>query len=106
MDKGENWVAHQWKMLGCLGIVSFNLVFTLTLAFSANRDDEIAELKAQIEALQRRVEDLEAQKKETGSPEIEMPKDESPLPVLQGDFPGSWKRPDSDMSFKMGGMSN
>ncbi len=105
MDKGEKWVAHQWKMLGCIGIISFIFGFTLTPAYSADREDEIAELKAEIEALQRRVEDLEAQqgKKETGSPEIEMQKDESLLPVLKGDFPGSYKRPDSDMSFKTGG---
>ena len=105
MDRRDNWVAHQWKMLGCIGIISFIFGFTLTPAYSADREDEIAELKAEIEALQRRVEDLEAQqgKKETGSPEIEMQKDESLLPVLKGDFPGSYKRPDSDMSFKTGG---
>lgn len=54
MNKREHGVAHLWKLLGCVGIVALN-VFTLTPAFSANQDDEIAELKATIEALQRRV---------------------------------------------------
>ncbi len=92
-------------MLGCVGIVFFNLVFTWTPAFSANADEEIAELKATIKALQRRVEALEAQQetKESASQEIQMPKDDSLLPVLKGDFPGSIKRPGSEMSFKIGG---
>jgi hypothetical protein len=62
MAKGENWIPHPWKWLGCVGIVALNFVFTLTPAFSATSTDEIAELKAQIKALQRRVEALEAQK--------------------------------------------
>ncbi len=105
MNKKDHKVAFPWKLLGCMAIVSLNMVFTSSLAFSANPDDEIAELKAQIKALQRRVEDLEAQqeKKEIGSPEIEMAKGESLFPVLKGDFPGSVKRPDSNMSFKVGG---
>ncbi|MCZ6799952.1 MAG: hypothetical protein O7F12_05630 [Nitrospirae bacterium] len=72
MNKTENKVAHQWKILGYVGIIFLNLVFTSPPAFSANPDDEIAELKATIKALQRRVEALETQqeKKEIGSPEI------------------------------------
>ncbi len=107
MDKGKNWVAHQWKILGWLGIVSFNLVFTPTPAFSHDQDGEIAELKATVEALQRRVEELEAQqgKRETVSPEIERPQDALSVPVVKGDFPGSVKRPDSDTSFKIGGYA-
>ena len=99
MAKGENWIPHPWKLLGCVGIVALNFVFTWTPAFSANSDDEIAELKATIKALQRRVEILEAQQetKETDSQEIQMPKDDSWLPVLKGDFPGSMKRPGSEM---------
>jgi hypothetical protein len=106
MHKGGTSVAGQWIiMLGCLGILSFSLLCTWTPAFSAIPDNEIAELKAQIKALQRRVEDLEAQreKKETESPKIEVPKDETQLPVVKGDFPGSYKRPGSEMSFKTGG---
>jgi hypothetical protein len=105
MAKGEIWSLHPWKLLGCVGIVSLNVVFTVLPAFSASQDDEIAELKATIKALQRRVEALEAQqeKKETGSSEIQKQKDESILTVKEGDFPGSWKRPDSNMSFKVGG---
>jgi hypothetical protein len=105
MNKKAHEVAHQWKILGYVGIFFLNLVFTSPPAFSANPDGEIAELKAIIKALQRRVEALEAQqeKKETGSHEIEMAKNESLLPVLKGDFPGSYKRPDSNMSFKVGG---
>jgi len=105
MAKGENWIPHPWKWLHCLVIFSLNLVFTLTPVFSATSTDEIAELKATIKALQRRVEALEAQqeKNETGSSEIVKLKDESILTVKKGDFPGSWKRPDSNMSFKIGG---
>ena len=105
MTKGENRILHPWKWLHCLVIFSWNLVFTLTPAFSATSTDEITELKATIKALQRRVEALEAQqeKKETVSSEIEKPKDESLLTIKKGDFPGSWKRPDSNMSFKIGG---
>jgi len=114
MNKREYGVARLWKRLGYVGIVSCHLIFSLTPAFSATATEEIAELKATIEALQRRVESLEAQqeKKETVSPEIEKTtvsseieklKDELALTVKKGDFPGSWKRPDSDMSFKVGG---
>ena len=108
MDKGGILVASPWNMLGCVGIVAVIIamnVFTMTPAFSAKQNDEIAELKATIAALQRRVEVLESQKgkEEADSPEIEMPKEMSLLSVRQGDFPGSWKRPDSDMSFKIGG---
>jgi len=105
MNKREHGVVQLWKWLGCVGIVSLNVVFTVTPAFSATSTDEIAELKAQIKALQGRVEDLEAQqeKNETGLSEIEKLKDESILTVKKGDFPGSWKRPDSNMSFKIGG---
>jgi len=105
MNRTKTPTAFSWNMLGCLVIVFLNLVLTSPPAFSANSDEEIAELKATIKALQRRVEALEAQqeKKEPGSSEIEKLKDESILTVKKGDFPGSWKRPDSNMSFKVGG---
>jgi hypothetical protein len=104
--KGRNIrTAYPKNMLCCLVLVFLSQPFTTSPALSANPDEEIAELKATIKALQRRVEALEAQQepKETDSPEIEKPKDESLLPVLKGDFPGSVKRPGSDMSFKVGG---
>ncbi len=105
MNRTKTPTAFSWNMLGCLVIVFLNLVLTWTPAFSANSDKEIAELKATIKALQRRVEALEAQQetKETDSQEIQRPKDDSLLPVLKGDFPGSIKRPGSEMSFKIGG---
>ena len=105
MNRTKTPTAFSWNMLGCLVIVFLNLVLTLPPAFSANSDEEIAELKDTIKALQRRVEALEAQQetKETDSQEIQRPKDDSLLPVLKGDFPGSIKRPGSEMSFKIGG---
>jgi len=105
MAKEKSWIPHPLKLVGYVGVISFYVVFTVLPAFSASQDDEIAELKATIKALQRRVEALEAQqeKNETGLSEIEKLKDESILTVKKGDFPGSWKRPDSNMSFKIGG---
>jgi hypothetical protein len=114
MAKEKSWIPHPLKLVGYVGVISLYVVFTVLPAFSATATDEIAELKATIKALQRRVEALEAQqeKKETISSEIEKPtvsseieklKDELALTVKKGDFPGSWKRPGSNMSFKIGG---
>ena len=44
VNKRENGSAYSWNMLGCVGIVFINLVFTWTPAFSANADEGYCQL--------------------------------------------------------------
>ena len=85
---------------------------------SAHQGKEIDELKAQIEALQDRVGQLEGQLEQqksssvpsvstisdSGRPQPEEGSEKATaLPVVLGDFPGSYKVPGSDISVKLGG---
>ncbi|MDH3769952.1 MAG: hypothetical protein OET79_03055, partial [Nitrospirota bacterium] len=89
-----------------------------TPTVNARQSTEIEELKAQIQALQERVEQLEAQPEEprpssipsvSTIPDARKPQnvqeadEATALPLTLGDFPGSYKVPGSDISVKLGG---
>ena len=93
VKRRKTHATYSWSLLGCLAIVFLNVTIIPPSAFPSTPEDEIAELKATMKALQRRMEILEAQQetKESDSQEIQRPEDDSFFPVLKGDFPGSIK---------------
>lgn len=63
--------------------------------------DELSEMKAQLQALQKRIGELEARQAQAPAPQPEQaPASEA---VTGGDFPNSFKLPGSDTSVKIGG---
>ena len=106
------------KAIHGLGIMLVSMVLLGTSSVSAHQGKEIDELKEQIKALQERVEQLERQLEQpkpssdhsvstisiskTAQKE-ERPEEVAALPVILGDFPGSYKVPGSDISVKLGG---
>ena len=101
-----------------LTTIFVTIVFMCAPTVHAHQAKEIEELKTQIEALQRRVKQLEGQLGQqksssapsvstisnSGKPKSEEESDETvALPVTLGDFPGSFKVPQTDISVKLGG---
>lgn len=100
-------------------MLSSSVILTCTQPVNANQEEEIAELKALIESLQRRVEELEAERKphtsatrptslpnamsDATSSSHEVTEKSPPFALTAGDFPGSFKLPNSDVSVKIGG---
>ena len=72
----------------------------LVSAPAAAGGHELDELKAQIQALQKRLGELEAAQKK----KMEMEK-AAPKAVVGGDYPGSWKLPGSDTSISFSGYA-
>ncbi len=101
-----------------LTTIVISLVFMWAPTVSAHQEKEIEELKAHIEALQQRVEQLEGQRDpqlssavpsvsttvDSGKPQNDKGTEKTmALPIVVGDCPGSYKVRGSDISVKVGG---